>query len=181
MERHETDDERQNGAGTGTPADTELTRGNLASFFELPTSRGPILVDRGDEAFVRQFNWYAVPNYGGRFYAHARVPKADKRIIMHRVLMDAPAGLVVHHRNNNGLDNRRANLEITTNRKNIKHIFEGRSTGVHFDAAAGKWRVAIRASLGMYDDEARARAIAKALMEKLEAELATLTQGRAPQ
>jgi predicted amidophosphoribosyltransferase len=29
--------------------------------------------------------------------------------------------LVVHHRNGNGLDNRRANLQITTTRVNLRH------------------------------------------------------------
>lgn len=140
-------------------------------FLELPTSRGPILIDKEDEEFARQFSWYAVPAYGGRFYAHARVPRTGKRILMHRVLMDAPKGLVVHHRNNNGLDNRRCNLEVMTNRKNVKHAFSGRSTGVHFDAATGRWRVAIRASLGMYAEETKAREIAAKLMKVLEDEI----------
>lgn len=137
-------------------------------FLELPTSRGPILIDKADEDFARQFSWYAVPAYGGRFYAHARVPKTGKRILMHRVLMNAPKGKVVHHHNNNGLDNRRANLEVTTNRKNVKYAFSGKSTGVHFDKATGRWRVAIRASLGMYADEATARQRAAKLMQTLE-------------
>lgn len=71
-------------------------------FVEIPTSRGPILIDKADEEFARQFNWYAVPVMNGRFYAHARVPKTGKRILMHRVLIDAPKELVVHHKNNNG-------------------------------------------------------------------------------
>lgn len=144
-------------------------------FLELPTSRGPILIDRADEDFARQFSWYAVPVQNGRFYAHARVPKTGKRILMHRVLMDAPKGMVVHHRNNNGLDNRRANLEVTTNRKNIRHAFSGKSTGVYLDKTTGRWRVAIRASLGMYADEDTARAMAAKLMIALEDEIDRLT------
>ena len=140
-------------------------------FVELPTSRGPILIDKTDEDYARQFSWYAVPVMNGRFYAHARVPKTGKRIIMHRVLMDAPKGMVVHHRNNNGLDNRRANLEVTTNRKNARYAHSGKSTGVHFDSATGRWRVAIRASLGMYADEATAREMAAKLMRALEDEI----------
>lgn len=146
----------------------------MSTHIELPTRRGPILIDREDEDLVRQFSWYAVPNYGGRYYAHARVPKTGKRIIMHRVLMNAPKGLVVHHRNNNGLDNRRANLEITTNRKNIKYSFAGKPTGFYLDKKTGLWRVAIRASLGMYFEEEAARMVAKHLHERLEEELANI-------
>lgn len=140
-------------------------------FIELPTSRGPILIDKADEDFARQFSWYAVPVTNGRFYAHARVRKTGKRILMHRALMDAPKGMVVHHRNNNGLDNRRSNLEVMTNRKNVKQAFSGRSTGVYFDQNSGRWRAAIRVSLGMYDDEATARAVAAKLMLTIEDEL----------
>lgn len=53
-----------NDSGTSKQSGTRLTHENPASFFRLSTSRGPILVDAEDEAFVRQYNWYAVPAAG---------------------------------------------------------------------------------------------------------------------
>jgi hypothetical protein len=148
-------------------------------FFEIATSRGPILVDEADRDLVSKFNWYGVAaNKGGKlFYAHARVPKIGKRILMHRFLMQPPPNLVVHHRNGNGLDNRRENLEVTTQRRNTKYIFEGRSTGVYFDKKSGHWRVAIRASFGLYANEERARSIAASIQDKLESHLLEIEPG----
>lgn len=44
-------------------------------------------------------------------HAYARINRAK---LLHRVLKRAPPGKVVHHRNGNRLDNRRSNLEVTT-------------------------------------------------------------------
>jgi len=176
MSRRDSTENAVNEPRSAAKTDTPVTRGVQPPFFELKTNQGPIFVDEADAEIVLPFNWYAVPSHkGGRFYAHARVPKADgKRIIMHRVLMNAPACLVVHHRNNNGMDNRRSNLEITTTRKNIRYAFEGRSTGVHFDPIRQKWRVQLRASLGFYKDEEVAREVARQAQEKMEEWLAQI-------
>lgn len=51
------------------------------------------------------------------FYAKATYPGPDgkhKHINIHRLIVDAPDGLVVDHRNHNGLDNRKDNLRIVT-------------------------------------------------------------------
>ncbi len=37
---------------------------------------------------------------------------------MHRLVLDAPAGLQVDHKNHDGLDNRRANLRLATSAQN---------------------------------------------------------------
>jgi hypothetical protein len=42
-------------------------------------------------------------------------------IMLHRLIMDAPQGLVVDHINGLGLDNRRANLRICTQNDNAKN------------------------------------------------------------
>ena len=139
-------------------------------FFEIATSRGVILVDQADAELVAPYNWYAVPVGNSRFYAHARCPGAGrggKRILMHRFLMEPPPGMVVHHRNGNGLDNRRANLEITTQRENIRYAYDGRDIGVHFHKKTGKWRAQLRdnagkfVSLGLHETKDDALSVAK--------------------
>lgn len=50
-------------------------------------------------------------------------PSMPNNIYMHRQVMDFPKGMVVDHLNNDTLDNRRENLEVTTtienNRRNM--------------------------------------------------------------
>ena len=49
-------------------------------------------------------------------YARMRSQKSrpPKHTWMHRMIVDCPTGMIVHHRNGNSLDNRRENLQIMT-------------------------------------------------------------------
>lgn len=117
------------------------------------TSGHTILADDEDAILLSQFSWYVVRTGDGRLYAQARVPVGmwpAGRVKMHRLLMQPPKGAVVHHRNNDGLDNRRSNLEVTTNRQNIRYHFEGKVTGVHFHKQSGKWRAQLRNEAGKF-------------------------------
>jgi hypothetical protein len=74
------------------------------------------IVDDGDFERLKKLHWSAVKNKK-TFYA-MRKDEQNKTILMHRLIMDAPADLQVDHINGNGLDNRRANLRLVTPRKN---------------------------------------------------------------
>ena len=131
------------------------------------TSGHVILADDADAALLSQYGWYVVDSGRGRLYAQAHTKKTGKRVSMHRLLMNPPKGLVVHHRNNDGLDNRRANLEVTSHRQNTRYHFEGKETGVHFYKQSHKWRAQVRdqngkrISLGVHATrEAAAQAVA---------------------
>lgn len=113
-----------------------------------------ILADDADSELLLQYTWHAKKAAGGRFYAWTNVPgnytPVRRHMSMHRLLMNPPVGMVVHHKNNNGLDNRRENLETTTNRKNIIYAYDGREAGVHFHKQTGKWRAQLRGSDGKF-------------------------------
>ncbi|MFH1369677.1 MAG: HNH endonuclease [Planctomycetota bacterium] len=83
---------------------------------------------------------------------------------MHREIMNAPAGLLVDHRNNNTLDNRRENLRLATQSQNMQNRRKCRTKatsqfiGVFFDKNCGKWRAKIGHQgkyiyLGIFDNE----------------------------
>jgi hypothetical protein len=140
--------------------DTKQNTVGRYAMIVIPTARGlPIFADDEDEDLLARYSWYAVKNsHGDRHYAHARTPGAGAgalRVIMHRLIMDPPSKLVVHHRNNNGLDNRRENLVVVTQGRNMAESFTARGGGVHFYKSTGKWRGQIRQgskriSIGMY-------------------------------
>lgn len=71
----------------------------------------------------------------GRWHLHktdhlsyAATHGGTKRTTLHRLIMQPTEGLVVHHKNHNALDNRRANLDICTSRENsqLKALYQRR-------------------------------------------------------
>lgn len=68
------------------------------------------IVDTEDYEQLNQHSW-SVSKGGKTWYAH-------RGLGMHREVMNAPANLVVHHKNHNGLDNRKQNLQICTHQEN---------------------------------------------------------------
>lgn len=120
-----------------------------------------ILADDSDYPLLGEYSWHACMTARGKLYAHARVRGTKKRISMHRLLMSPPPGLVVHHKNNDGLDNRRCNLQVTTQRVNIRYA---NLNGKCVHQQADRWRAQPRdetgkqVSLGMFDTERQAKA-----------------------
>ncbi len=125
------------------------------------TSGHTVLADDADLELLLPYSWHLCKNSNGRLYASARIRGAGppyRRIKMHRLIMGDPPGMVVHHINNDGLDNRRCNLEVTTNRQNIQYHHDGIG-GAYFDKQNQKWRSILRdnsgkrVSLGMFQSE----------------------------
>jgi hypothetical protein len=74
----------------------------------------------------------------------------DKQLTlaMHRLIMAPPAGLCVDHINHDGLDNRRCNLRICTQRENSSNMRAHRDSnspfkGVCYEKAFSRWRASI--------------------------------------
>ncbi len=73
------------------------------------------LIDRTDLARVARSQWWVVPRPDGRGSYAARwlgTGSMRRTLYLHRELLDAPAGSDVVHLNDDGLDNRRANLQL---------------------------------------------------------------------
>jgi len=80
-----------------------------------------VLADDADMELLLPHSWYLSRAAGSnRLYAAARIRGTRLKVRMHRLIMDPPPGMVVHHINNNGLDNRRCNLEVVTTRQNLR-------------------------------------------------------------
>lgn len=90
----------------------KLTKGNYA------------LVDDEDSGWLNEWRWIL----GAKNYAFSY----DKghMVTMHRLIMDAPKGMIVDHINHNTLDNRRENLRLATQAQNARNrIIKNNKTG----------------------------------------------------
>jgi hypothetical protein len=133
---------------------------------EIPLTQGKVaLIDDEDLALVSAHKWRAM-RARNTWYALTRVPDPSKRdgrrtVGMHRLIMDAPAGVEVDHENHNGLDNQRTNLRLAPddgNRRNRRVNSNSTSgyKGVCWDKRDRKWRAQIqfdgKRHYGYFDD-----------------------------
>lgn len=86
---------------------------------EIPLTQGKVaLVDAQDYERVMQFNWAAVFD-GWTWYAITTIIKPKRTSMrMHRFILSAPHGLMVDHKDRNGLNNTRDNLRFATASQN---------------------------------------------------------------
>ncbi len=83
---------------------------------EVKLTQGRVaIVDDGDYEMVSQYKWCAWFS-GWNWYAVGTINK--KHTYMHRLIIQAPKGSVVDHRNHDGLDNRRENIRLCTTQEN---------------------------------------------------------------
>lgn len=147
----------------------------------IPSTNGgfvDLVVDESDLGLVASRCWRARWDEESRtFYV------SSGRYSFHRVLMDAPPGMVVDHIDNNGLNNRRCNLRIVTNAQNVRRARQkrvpktSRFTGVNYDKRLKKWRCQIKyiyktIYLGMYESEIEAARFYDLVAKKLFGEFA---------
>lgn len=113
----------------------ELTQGRVA------------LVDDDAYDHLNQWRWHLTDGYAVRLSSSSGASKRHA-ILMHRVIMDAPAEMFVDHINGDRLDNRRSNLRLCSKAENAQNTGPSpRNTsgykGVHFHKDTGKWGAAI--------------------------------------
>ena len=114
----------------------------------IPLTQGKFaIVDNEDYKMLMKFKW----NYTHYGYARTGIgPRENhKKILMHRLLINAMPGEEVDHINQNKLDNRKVNLRIANkslnaiNSKSRKDNTSG-YRGVCWDKQAKKWRSQFR-------------------------------------
>lgn len=121
----------------------ELTRGMVA------------LVDDEDFDRVNSMSWHAQK---GKHTYYARTGKNNGGLSMQQAVLNAP-GVLIDHKNGNGLDNRKVNLRrcnSSQNSGNTRKHTDGASRfkGVHFHKRRGRWCAMIRHKhIGLYDTE----------------------------
>jgi hypothetical protein len=133
------------------------------------------IVELADYYRFGNLKW-SISGRDGKFYAIRGVKTRPDEIMimsMHREMMQAPAGVLVDHRNGDNLDNRRSNLRLATPTENScnRRKTKGGSSqykGVCFHRRRGEWvsRIKIHGKsifLGNFDrEEAAAKAYDKA-------------------
>jgi hypothetical protein len=73
-------------------------------------------VDDNDYDYLNKFSWCLLRS-DKCLYAQTRI--RSKSFVMHRLLIqNVPDGYVIHHKDNNGLNNQRSNLEVVTHSYN---------------------------------------------------------------
>lgn len=107
-----------------------------AGFF-LSTADGFVVkVDPSDYHLVSRYQWRVQKNHN-LVYAYAYIN--GKRVLMHRFLLNPPAGFSVDHIDHNGLNNQRENLRVATPSQNAANRRPCAKTskflGVSFDVS----------------------------------------------
>lgn len=119
------------------------------------------IVDSSDFKYLNTVKWfYLNPGYAARTI-RLKGNKFKKQL-MHRLIMNAPNGLEVDHKNGNKLDNRRSNLRLCTKAENHRNRGLQKSNtsgykGVCWSKRNKKWiaRIAFngkRYDLGYFSD-----------------------------
>lgn len=111
------------------------------------TVRAYTLVDDADLPLVWELPWHLGSN------GYARCNRGGL-LLMHRMLMDAPAGLEVDHVNRDRLDNRRANLRIVTPAQNSHNTPARKGAASPFRGVlkdGNRWRARVKMNRRAYE------------------------------
>ncbi len=145
------------------PLDKEpfLYEGHLCRRLPLDARGKFVLVDESDYGKLAQWTWSSLGPKNGPYYAARRDYVTKKIVKMHRILMNAPEGIEVDHKNNNTLDNRRSNLRFADRSQNAANrraslVSKSGYKGVTRTRNGGKWRARITYKrtciwLGLFD------------------------------
>ncbi len=122
------------------------------------------IVDPDDYQKLSKYPWLLLE--GGNEIYYAGCFEHRKIVYMHRVIMNAPKGKIVDHRNGEGLDNTKRNLRLATHSQNACNRTRTKSgsskyRGVRYRKKERKWEASISYNgiykyLGIFDNEEEA-------------------------
>lgn len=140
-----------------------------------------VLIDREDFEKINRYSWSINTPKRGRLYV-----RSSHHVLLHRFIMDAPAGKEVDHINGNLLDNRKKNLRVCERCDNVKNRSVNKNSssglrGVYWDAESGKWAAAIsfnkkRIKIGRYATKVQAARAYNEAAKKYHGEFARLNE-----
>ncbi len=118
---------------------------------KIPLTQGKFtVVDDKDFDWLNKWKWTYDGNPG---YAYRKIwiggmGRKEKKVYMHRQIMDLPVKKVIDHINRDKLDNRRHNLRVCLQRQNCKNHIRHKNNksgfkGVSLDKRSNKWVVEI--------------------------------------
>jgi hypothetical protein len=109
-------------------------------------------IDIDDLAKVRMYKWRVQRNNSNK-HKYATTLIDGKNVLMHRYLLGLSCSKHVDHKNNNGLDNRKANIRVCTRAQNQQNKGKGKNNtsgycGVWMEQGnrLKPWRAMIRAN-----------------------------------
>lgn len=155
------------------------------TFRRIPLTKGRFaIVDCADYEHLSLFKWHL---FESNRNLYATRTHRRRNIFMHRFIINAPKGSIVDHINRNGLDNRRENLRIVTNRQNCWNSARGINTGsskykgVRWSSHDQRWRATIghngkNLHLGNFKDEIEAARAHDTAAKKFRGEFAILNE-----
>lgn len=119
-----------------------------------PYKKYEVIIDDGDFDLISKYNGWRfckVTGYAFKQKYICKLPNGKEkyeRILMHRLIMDCPKGMVVDHINRNKLDNRKENLRICTQSQNCFNSKLSKNNksgfqGVSWLKCANKWHARI--------------------------------------
>jgi hypothetical protein len=108
------------------------------------------IVEPEDYYYLKQFNWHLYGN-NHKYYARCEIRTGrakTKTTAMHRMLTNAPKGVLVDHKNGDSLDNRRENLRFATHQQNMHNSRKqanctSKYLGVSWHKSRKKWRATL--------------------------------------
>ena len=150
---------------------------------KLKISGYDVLIDIEDVQILIDYTWHVFRNRG-KIYMRGWDKTTRKKVLMHRVIMDAPKNFMVDHKNQNTLDNRKKNLRLCKNSQNICNRPKPKSNksgykGVSKCKLTNKWKANInkdnkRHYLGLFNTKEEAAEAYNTHALKLHGEFACL-------
>lgn len=159
-----------------------MQENNLAACRAIPLTQGAYaVIDEEDYSLVSAYKWHL--NSQGYAKSDWWEGKDRFHVLMHRLIIQCPKGMIVDHINGNRLDNRKSNLRVCTLLENARarRKFSGSSRYKGVSKLRKRWRAQIRAygvdrHLGVFATEEEAALAYNAAAQILHGEFSVLNE-----